>query len=171
MINEKREHIREIKYLNVVCRTLSGEVMEITTRNVSESAIALSILKKYHNLQVGEKVEVKIKDHSTPNFIAGEVLRVLDHMIVIKFYEKQRLAERLKGQFMAKCTLPEKDIILHTRDFSDTGVFILFDKKLHKLKLNEEIDVELFLPEDFLRTQKCQIVRIENDGIALKFIK
>lgn len=172
MIKEQRESIREVKYLNVVCIAPNGEKMEMVTRDVNEKGVALSIMKKYHNMKINDKVQLEFKNKTELNVVTGKVLKVLEHMIFVEFFENQRTAERLIGEFIVKCSLPNmKNLIMHTRDFSQNGLFVNFNKEFHELKENDEITIELFLPQDLTQKQKCRIVRIEDVGIALEFIK
>lgn len=171
MISEKRKSPRSVKYIDVVCTTASGERMTLKTRDLSDKGLALSIMRKYHSFNINDKIQLEINDSSQKEVLSGKVIRVLDHVVVVEIEKSKRKAERIIGEFVIKTSLSEMpNLILHTKNYSSNGIFVILDERFHKLKIKDEIKIEMFLPDDLSKKQLCKIVRIEDLGIALEFI-
>ena len=82
-----------------------------------------------------------------------------------------KLLNTLIGEIVVTCSLQDMpNLIMHTKNYSETGIFVNFDHRFHDVKIGEQIKVQMFLPNEIARKQNCQIVRVEESGIALTFI-
>lgn len=161
---------QDSSYVDVVCLSPSKQVIQSVTQNVYKEGLVLIIMQRDHDLKKDDIVDLKLKTINNGNSVLGKIKNILSSLVIIEFVEEQRDITRNKGEYVIKCSLPDMDgLILHTQNYSQGGLFFLLNKSFHKLSLGDELKIEMFLPGELNKKQICEVVRIEDNGVALSF--